>query len=131
MKIFTVVYSYSCKYSRLQGRTIRFRGTTYFLVRHLTFVTKSGMSRNLLGLRNKQQQKIELKGCKIFCKALKNLQKVACCLENIKFKKNELIITKLELFKSPYNKKPIGCTIYFQLVYRNCCIYRVAPTDDV
>jgi len=99
-KIFTVGYSYTWKYNRLQGKPIQSRGTTYFLVRHFTFVTKLGMSRNLLGLRNKKR-KIELKGCKTFCKALKNLQKIACCLENIKFRiNNELIITKLAVQES-------------------------------
>jgi len=131
-ELLTVGYSYSWKYeyNRLQGEPLQSRGTAYFLVRHFTFVTKLGMSRNLLGLRNKQK-KIEFKGYSIFCKALTNLQQIACCLQNVKFRiNNELIITQLALFKIPYNKKPTGCNIYFQMVYTNCCIYRVVPPDD-
>jgi len=44
MELFTVGYSYSWKYNRLQGKTIQSRGTIYFLVRHFTFVTKLSVS---------------------------------------------------------------------------------------
>jgi hypothetical protein len=125
MKLFTVGYSYSWKYNRLQGKAVQSRGTTYFLVRHFTFVTKLGMSRNLLGLGNKEKKE-NLKGARYSATHSKAYNKMACCLQNIKFRiNNKLIITQFKLFKSPYKKEPTGCTIYFQLVYTNCCIYRV------
>ena len=72
MELFTVGYSYSWKYNRLQGKTIRFRRKTYFLVRHFTFVTKLSMSRNLLGLHN-EQKKIELKKVQDILKSTEEL----------------------------------------------------------
>ena len=69
--------------------------------------------------------------CKIFCKALKSPQQMACCFHSIKFRINDkAIIKQLALFKSTYNKKSTGCTLYCHLVYTNCSTYRVVPSND-